>query len=59
MQGFTKIVNNIMDRILKLSLLYDCQTYFLVESDNGILIFNSVEDGLWPLPDHTMVSYTQ
>ena len=59
MRDFTESVNSIMDQILELSLLYDCQTYFLVEHDHGILTFNSVEDGSWPPPDHTMVSYAQ
>ena len=56
---FTERVNSILDQILELLLLYDCQTYFLVEYDHGILTFNSVEDGSWPPPDHTMVSHTR
>lgn len=59
MFDFMERVSSIVDQVLELLLLYDCQTYFLVEYDHSILIFNSVEDGSWPLPDHMMVSCAQ
>ncbi|PLB48772.1 hypothetical protein P170DRAFT_425791 [Aspergillus steynii IBT 23096] len=58
MSDFTKMVNAIVDQVLELSLLYDCRAYLLVESDNGIVIFNSVEDPLWPPDDRSLRLYS-
>ncbi|THC91227.1 hypothetical protein EYZ11_009307 [Aspergillus tanneri] len=53
---FKEKINSIVDRVLELSLVHDCRTYFLVDYDKGILTFNSVEDRSWPPPDRTLVS---
>jgi hypothetical protein len=49
-------IEQLINEAFNLSIFHKCKVYILVEHNNGVRTFKSVEQRSWPPPDAQLVS---